>query len=277
MEDNKIRIGITQGDINGVGYEVILKTFSDPTMLELCTPIIYGSPKVAAYHRKALDVQTNFSIINTASEAGYNRLSVVNCTDDEVKVEFSKPDPEAGKAALGALERAIEDYREGLIDVIVTAPINKHTIQSEEFSFPGHTEYIEERLGNGNKSLMILMKNDFRVALVTTHIPVREIATTITKELIQEKLMIFHHCLKQDFGIGAPRIIVHRCIQNPNNMKNILLAVAVFAAASVSCNKETEVVPSPNSFTDGARIALTLTDDAADTRSFFDSTASAEA
>ena len=206
MEDNKIRIGITQGDINGVGYEVILKTFSDPTMLELCTPIIYGSPKVAAYHRKALDVQTNFSIINTASEAGCNRLSVVNCTDDEVKVEFSKPDPEAGKAALGALERAIEDYREGLIDVIVTAPINKHTIQSEEFSFPGHTEYIEERLGNGNKSLMILMKNDFRVALVTTHIPVREIATTITKELIQEKLMIFHHCLKQDFGIGSPAV-----------------------------------------------------------------------
>ena len=208
MEDNKIRIGITQGDINGVGYEVILKTFSDPTMLELCTPIIYGSPKVAAYHRKALDVQANFSIINSASEAGYNRLSVVNCTDDEVKVEFSKPDPEAGKAALGALERAIEEYREGLIDVIVTAPINKHTIQSEEFSFPGHTEYIEERLGNGNKSLMILMKNDLRVALVTTHIPVREIATTITKELIQEKLMIFHRCLKQDFGIGAPRIAV---------------------------------------------------------------------
>ena len=208
MEENKIRIGITQGDINGVGYEVILKTFSDPTMLELCTPIIYGSPKVAAYHRKALDVQANFSIVNTASEAGYNRLSVVNCTDDEVKVEFSKPDPEAGKAALGALERAIEEYREGLIDVIVTAPINKHTIQSEEFSFPGHTEYIEERLGNGNKSLMILMKNDFRVALVTTHIPVREIATTITKELIQEKLAIFHHCLKQDFGIGAPRIAV---------------------------------------------------------------------
>ena len=208
MEDNKIRIGITQGDINGVGYEVILKTFSDPTMLELCTPIIYGSPKVAAYHRKALDIQTNFSIVNSATEAGYNRLSVVNCTDDEVKVEFSKPDPEAGKAALGALERAIEEYREGLIDVIVTAPNNKHTIQSEEFSFPGHTEYIEERLGNGDKSLMILMKNDFRVALVTTHIPVREIATTITKELIQEKLMIFHRCLKQDFGIGAPRIAV---------------------------------------------------------------------
>ena len=192
MEDNKIRIGIPQGDINGVGYEVILKTFSDPVMLELCTPIVYGSPKVAAYHRKALDLSTNFSIINQAAEAVQNRLSVLNCTDDEVKVEFSKPDADAGKAALGALERAIDDYREGLIDVIVTAPINKHTIHSEEFNFPGHTEYIEERLGNGAKALMILMKNDFRVALVTAHIPVREIATTITKELIEEKLMIFN-------------------------------------------------------------------------------------
>ena len=227
MEDNKIRVGITQGDINGVGYEVILKTFADPVMLELCTPIIYGSPKVAAYHRKSLDLPTNFSIVNSASEAVPNRLSVVNCTDDEVKVEFSKPDPEAGKAALGALERAIEDYREGLIDVIVTAPINKHTIQSEEFSFPGHTEYIEERLGNGNKSLMILMKNDFRVALVTTHIPVREIATTITKELIQEKLMIFHHCLKQDFGIGAPRIAVLSL--NPHAGDGGLLTTMAFA------------------------------------------------
>ena len=208
MEENKIRIGITQGDINGVGYEVILKTFSDPTMLELCTPIIYGSPKVAAYHRKALDVQANFSIVNTASEAGYNRLSVVNCTDDEVKVEFSKPDPEAGKAALGALERAIEEYREGLIDVIVTAPINKHTIQSEEFSFPGHTEYIEERLGNGNKSLMILMKDDLRVALVTGHIPLSQVASSINVGDIVNKLRIFNQSLKQDFGIVKPRIAV---------------------------------------------------------------------
>ena len=209
MEDNyKIRVGITHGDINGVGYEVILKTFSDPTMLELYTHIIYRSPKVAAYHRKSLDLPTNFSIVNSASEAAHNRLSVVNCTDDEVKVEFSKPDPDAGKAALGALEKAIEEFKEGLIDVIVTAPINKHTIQSEGFSFPGHTEYIEERLGNGSKSLMILMKDDFRVALVTGHIPVREIASSITKELIQDKQTIFHQSLKQDFGIGAPRIAV---------------------------------------------------------------------
>lgn len=208
MEEHKIRVAITQGDINGVGYEVILKTFASPTMLELCTPIVYGSPKVAAYHRKSLDLPTNFSIVNSATEAGYNRLNIVNCTDDEVKVEFSKADPEAGKAALGALEKAIEEYKAGLVDVIITAPINKHTIQSEEFSFPGHTEYVEEKLGEGAKSLMILMKDDFRVALVTGHIPLSEIASTITKELIQEKLMIFNRALKNDFGIGAPRIAV---------------------------------------------------------------------
>ena len=209
MEDNyKIRVGITHGDINGVGYEVILKTFSDPTMLELCTPIIYGSPKVAAYHRKAMDIQTNFSIVNSADDAQPDKLSIVNCTEDELKVELSKPTPEAGKAALDALERALQDYREGMIDVLVTAPINKHTIQSETFHFPGHTEYIEERVGEGQKALMILLKNDFRVALVTGHIPVREIASSITKELIQEKLAIFNRSLKQDFGIGAPRIAV---------------------------------------------------------------------
>ena len=208
MENNKIRIGITQGDINGVGYEVILKTFAEPAMLDLCTPIIYGSPKVAAYHRKSLDLNTNFSIVNSASEAANNKLSVVNCSDDEVKVEFAKSDLDAGKAALAALEKAIEEYKEGLIDVIVTAPINKHTIQCEDFPFPGHTEYIEQRLGDGSKSLMILMRNDLRVALVTGHIPVRDIASSITKELIEEKIAISNKSLKVDFGIGAPRIAV---------------------------------------------------------------------
>lgn len=207
MED-KIKIGITQGDINGVGYEVILKTFSEPTMLELCTPIIYGSPKVAAYHRKSLDISTNFSIINGATEAGQNRLNVLNCSNDEVKVEFAKPDAEAGKAALDALERALVDYKAGLIDVVVTAPINKQTIQSEHFHFPGHTEYIEEKIGGGQKSLMILMQDDFRVALVTGHIPLGKVASSVTKELIEEKLTIFNASLKRDFGVGRPRIAV---------------------------------------------------------------------
>ena len=209
MENNrKIRIGITHGDINGVGYEVILKSFSDPTMLELCTPIVYGSPKVATYHRKAMDIPTNFSIINVADDAQDGKLSILNCVDDDLKVELTKATPEAGKAALDALEKALQDYREGGIDVLVTAPINKHTIQSDAFHFPGHTEYIEERVGNNRKALMILLKDDFRVALVTGHIPVKDIATTITKELIMEKMEIFHRSLKQDFGIDCPRIAV---------------------------------------------------------------------
>ena len=167
MEDNnKIRVGITHGDINGVGYEVILKTFADPTMLELCTPIIYGSPKVAAYHRKAMDIQANFSIINSADDAMPDRLSILNCTEDELKVELSKPTTEAGKAALDALERALQDYKYGLIDVLVTAPINKNTIQSEAFHFPGHTEYIEERVGEGQKALMILRKYNLRSSVL---------------------------------------------------------------------------------------------------------------
>lgn len=209
MEDsNKIRVGITHGDINGIGYEVILKTFSDPTLFEWCTPILYGSPKVAAYHRKALNLQTNFSIVNSLDEVQDGRLNVLNCTDDELKVELSKPTPEAGKAALDALETALKDYRDGEIDVLVTAPINKHTIQSDTFHFPGHTEYIQERVGDGRKALMILLKNDFRVALVTGHVPVRGIAQELTQELIMEKLAIFHRSLKQDFGIDSPRIAV---------------------------------------------------------------------
>ncbi|MDR0940104.1 MAG: 4-hydroxythreonine-4-phosphate dehydrogenase PdxA [Mediterranea sp.] len=208
MEERKIKIGITQGDVNGVGYEIILKTFADPTMLEICTPVVYGSPKVAAYHRKALDLPTNFSIVHSASEAGHGRLNVVNCSDEEIKVEFGKADPEVGKAALAALERATTEYREGQIDAIVTAPINKRVVHSDETAFPGQTEFIEERLGDGRKSLMILIKDDLRVALATTHIPVSEIAPAITKELITGKIATFGQCLKQDFGIDSPRIAV---------------------------------------------------------------------
>lgn len=190
-------------------------------MLELCTPVVYGSPKVAAYHRKAMDIQTNFSIINAASEIQDGRLNIMNCIDDELKVELTKPTPEAGQAALAALERAMGDYQEGLFDVLVTAPINKHTIQSDTFHFPGHTEYIEQRVGEGQKALMILLKNDFRVALVTGHLPVSEIAHELSKELIQEKMAIFHRSLKYDFGIDSPRIAVFSL--NPHAGDNGLL------------------------------------------------------
>lgn len=204
----KLRVGITHGDINGVGYEVILKAFDNAVMLDLCTPIVYGSPKVAAYHRKAIDSQTGFTIINSATEANRGKLNILACVDDELKVELGNPTEDAGKAALASLERALADYREGLIDVLVTAPINKHTIQAENFHFPGHTEYIQERAGEGEKALMILMKDELRVALVTGHLPVKSISSAITKELIQEKLTIFEQSLSRDFRIEKPRIAV---------------------------------------------------------------------
>lgn len=204
----KLRVGITHGDINGVGYEVILKAFENAVMLDLCTPIVYGSPKVAAYHRKAIDSQTGFTIINSATEANRGKLNILACVDDELKVELGNPTEDAGKAALASLERALADYREGLIDILVTAPINKHTIQAENFHFPGHTEYIQERAGEGEKALMILMKDELRVALVTGHLPVKSISSAITKELIQEKLTIFERSLSRDFRIEKPRIAV---------------------------------------------------------------------
>lgn len=205
---DKIIVGITQGDVNGIGYEVILKTFADPEMLEFCTPVIYGSPKVATYHRKAIESQTNFTVVSSASDAQENRLNLVNCNAEEVKVEFGVPSQESGTAAYQALDKAVKEYREGLIDVIVTAPINKKSIHSEAFSFPGHTEYIEAQLGEGNKALMILMNDSMRVALVTVHDPVAKVASKITKELIKEKLTILNNSLRVDFGIEIPRIAV---------------------------------------------------------------------
>lgn len=204
----KIRIGITPGDINGVGYEVILKTFSDPTMLELCTPVIYGNPKTMTYHRKACELTTNYTVVADATEAKDGKVNLVVVSEVENKIEFGNSSPEAGQEALQSLEAAVEDWRQGLVDVIVTAPINKHSIQSEQFHFPGHTEYIQERLGEGSEALMILMNQQVRVALVTTHLPISEVAGGITGDAILKKLRILNQTLQRDFLITHPRIAV---------------------------------------------------------------------
>ncbi len=207
-QERKIRVAITQGDTNGVGYEVILKAFENPEILELCTPIIYGSPKIAAFHKKALNLETSYTIINNAEEASDGRVNLLACFDDETKVELGQASVAGGQAALKALDRAMTDYRKGLYDVLVTAPINKATIQSPGFNFPGHTEYIETCVGDGQKALMILMNETLRVALVTTHLALKNIAPAITKEAIIEKATIFYTSLKRDFRISAPRIAV---------------------------------------------------------------------
>lgn len=205
----KLKVGITHGDINGVGYEVIFKTFDNEDMLGTCTPVIYGSPKVAIYHRNSCGLQTNFNIVNSGAEAREGQLNMVNCFGEkEIKIEYGKSTEEAGNAAFVALERALQELSEGKIDVLVTAPIDKHSIQRPDFQFPGHTEYIEQRLGNGAKALMILAADSLRVALVTTHLPVSKIAENITKDGIIEKLNILHQTLHRDYAIDNPRIAV---------------------------------------------------------------------
>ncbi len=209
MEERLIKVGITHGDINGIGYEVILKTFSDTRMAEMCVPVIYGSSKVAAYHRKVLDLPTmNMNIISRAEDAGPNRVNLINCVEEEIKVELSQSTAVAGSAAFKSLEAATADLRRGIIDVLVTAPINKHNIQNEHFHFPGHTEYLEACCGDGSKALMILLCNRLRVALVTGHVPLSQVASQLSVPAIVSKLTVFNHSLKQDFGIVKPRIAV---------------------------------------------------------------------
>jgi 4-hydroxythreonine-4-phosphate dehydrogenase len=206
---NKIRIGITQGDINGIGYEVILKILEDNRILELCTPVVYGSAKIAAFYRKMLDLgPVQFNQIAEARDARDNVNNIINVVGEDTKVEPGVSSQIAGQAAFVALERAVADLKNGDIDALVTAPINKHNIQSETFTFPGHTEYLESSVGDGNKALMILCNERVRVALVTTHLPISKIPEAITKEAILEHLTTFKRSLIEDFGLEAPKIAV---------------------------------------------------------------------
>ncbi|MBQ7421810.1 MAG: 4-hydroxythreonine-4-phosphate dehydrogenase PdxA [Prevotella sp.] len=215
-EKNMIRVGITHGDANGVGYELILKTFADEEMFSCCVPVVYGSPKTATYHRKAIDSQTNFTIVSSGQEAEAGRLNLVSCYDEEIKIELGQPSPEAGRAARLALERATQELKEGKIDVLVTAPINKATIKAEEFPFVGHTEYLEACLGgDGHEALMILVSHQMRVALVTTHLAIRDVADAITPERVEHALRLFVRALRRDFLLSNPRIAVLGL--NPHN------------------------------------------------------------
>jgi 4-hydroxythreonine-4-phosphate dehydrogenase len=209
MEAEKIIIGITHGDINGIGYEVMLKTLADSRMLETFIPVIYGSSKVAAYHRKNLDIQgLNLNIVNSIDEINVKRVNIINCVDEDIKVEIGVSTEDAGKAALVALELATADLKKGALHALVTAPINKKNIQSASFKFPGHTEYLEEKFGSKTPALMMLVNDVMRVAVVTGHIPINSIATELTEKLIVDKLTVLNASLKRDFSIGRPRIAV---------------------------------------------------------------------
>lgn len=234
-EKRKIVVGITQGDINGIGYEIILKTFDNPEIFEICTPVVYGSPKSMAYHRKALELETQYNAIAGTENMEEGKLNVINCNGDEVRIELGNATQEAGVAAYEALEKAIADYSAGKIDVLVTAPINKSTIQSEEFRFPGHTEYLQERCGDGRKSLMLLCNGDMRIAVATSHLPLGEVPAAITPELLEETLTTLNRSLIEDFDIDAPKIAVLSL--NPHAGDNGLLGKEESETITPTINK----------------------------------------
>lgn len=208
MKGDRIILGITQGDINGISYEVIMKTLADNRILELCTPVVYGSPKVAAYHRKALDLENfSFNTIRNVDEAVARRANIVNCIDDSVRVELGKSTAYAGEASLQALEAAVKDMTEGKIDVLVTGPINKSNIKSEKFNFTGHTEYLETQF-RSDGVLMLMVNELMRIGVVTSHIPLAKVNEYIMRDTLLNKLRIMNHSLLADFGIRGPRIAV---------------------------------------------------------------------
>lgn len=208
MELKPIIAGITQGDINGIGYEIIIKALADSSITDLCVPVVYGSPKVAAYHRKALNITSfSFNSIRTVSEAHPKKANLVNCLGDEVRVELGKSTPEGGQAAFAALESAVADLTGGKIDVLVTAPIDKHNIQSDVFRFTGHTDYLKAKL-NPSEVLMLMICDCMKIGFATGHLPLKDVPGAITEKHLLGKLRLLNRSLLQDFAIRGPRIAV---------------------------------------------------------------------
>ena len=205
----KLVVGITQGDGNGIGYEVIIKALADERMLDLCTPVIYGSSKIFGFYKKQIHNidQINTNVINSAKDVHQKRVNIVNCLPENVFVEPGQATAESAKAAMISLERAVEDIKEGHIDVLVTAPINKRAMAGEGFGYTGHTEYLEKQFGV-DEVAMIMVCDRLKVGVVTGHIALKDVVTSITKEKILSKLRLMKVSLERDFGIDAPKIAV---------------------------------------------------------------------
>lgn len=204
----KLKVGISIGDINGIGMEVIIKALSNPSIFQYFTPIVYGNTKVSSFHRKTMGINDfSFNVINSADRAHDKRPNMINCWQEEVKIDLGQQTEEGGKYAFLSLQRATDDLLAGHIDVLVTAPINKNNIQQEGFDFPGHTEYLQSR-SEASDVLMFMVSDDLRVGVVTGHIPVKDIAQQVTEEKILQKLRVMNRTLKQDFWIQKPKIAV---------------------------------------------------------------------
>jgi len=208
MSDSKKIIGISQGDVNGIGLEVILKTLLEAGINEVCTPVLFSSQKTVSYYRKVLGLEEfNFNPMRDFSQLNHKKVNVFVCYEEEVNIEMGKASDIGGKYAAISLEKATDALLNKKIDALVTAPINKHTIKSQEFNFIGHTDYFANKL-NGNPLMLLCTLNGLRVALVTDHIPLKEVAHKITPELIKLKIDQLHQTLKRDFNISKPKIAV---------------------------------------------------------------------
>jgi len=202
----KIKLGISIGDFNGIGIEIILKTFSDKRMLDFCTPIIFGSTKLITNYKKNMNINVPFNGIRQVDKAINGKVNILNLWKEDVELKLGEPTELSGKLAFESLEAATNELVNETIDVLVTAPINKDNIQSEDFKFPGHTEYLESKLDG--ESLMILMTDTLRIGLITGHIPIAKVSETITPELIKKKVAILYKTLVNDFAISKPKIAI---------------------------------------------------------------------
>lgn len=208
QKDKKIRVGISVGDLNGIGLEVIIKSFLDNRIFQSFTPIVYASKQVAVDYRKELGIEDfSFNYIDKAEDAQPKKANLVKIWKEHVNLNLGEPTQASGKYALKSLQRAVEDLASGKIDVLVTAPVNKKNIHSEEFNFPGHTEYLA-KMANTDDVLMFMVSDDLRVGVVTGHIPLNEVAGKIKKGDIIKKLEVMNDSLMKDFSIQKPRIAV---------------------------------------------------------------------
>ncbi|CAD5278430.1 MULTISPECIES: 4-hydroxythreonine-4-phosphate dehydrogenase PdxA [unclassified Imperialibacter] len=218
---NKPVVGITLGDINGIGPEVIIKALEDSRILKFMTPVIYGSSKVVSYYRKALDLSDfNYHQIKDLGQLFHRKVNVYNLWEETVEIKMGEENETGGKYAFLSLKAAVADLKDGKIDAVVTAPISKNNIQSEEFKFPGHTEYLAETFGVKDH-LMLMAGDKMKIGLVTGHIPLKAVVSALGKELILKKLSVLDSTLKNDFGIKKPRIAVLGL--NPHAGENGLL------------------------------------------------------
>jgi len=205
-KEEKIRVGISIGDLNGIGGEIILKTLEDNRILEFCTPVIFASSKAISFLKNHFKTEISFNAIHKAEQAIHGKINVVNLWKENIDINFGVEDPKIGGYAIKSLIAATQELKKGNIDLLLTAPINKHSIQSDAFNFPGHTDYLAQELEG--KSLMFMVTESLKVGLLTDHVPIKDISSHITEELITSKIETIYETLKIDFAIRKPKIAV---------------------------------------------------------------------